>query len=110
MSRRLYRPAAYYAAKITATAPFSLLSALVFCGITYGMAGLRDTPLAIVENAVINCILSLIAIQVGGGARAVNKRLRGIASVANTHDSTHKPPDAALGRELRVKHALRGVS
>lgn len=44
--------------------PFSILAALVFCGVTYGMAGLRNEASAVAEYSVINILMSLIATQV----------------------------------------------
>jgi hypothetical protein len=63
-SHRLYRPSAYYVAKIAATMPFNVLSALVFAFITYGMAGLRHDVGAAARSATLNTLLSLISIQV----------------------------------------------
>lgn len=63
-SAKLYRPHAYYAAKVAATTPFQIISALVFCFTVYGMAGLRPGTQFIVENGVTSTLLSLIAVQV----------------------------------------------
>jgi hypothetical protein len=63
-SAKLYRPHAYYAAKVAATTPFQIVSALVFCFTVYGMAGLRPGTRFILENGVVSTLLSLIAVQV----------------------------------------------
>jgi hypothetical protein len=63
-SAKLYRPHAYYAAKVAATTPFQIISALVFCFTVYGMAGLRPGTRFILENGVTSTLLSLIAVQV----------------------------------------------
>ena len=65
-SAKLYRPHAYYAAKVAATTPFQIISALVFCFTVYGMAGLRPGAQFIWENGIISTLLSLIAVQVSG--------------------------------------------
>jgi len=69
-SAKLYRPHAYYAAKVAATTPFQIISALVFCFTVYGMAGLRPGPQFIWENGIISTLLSLIAVQVSKRTRA----------------------------------------
>jgi hypothetical protein len=58
------RPHAYYAAKVAATTPFQIVSALVFSFIVYGMAGLRPGAQYIWESGIISTLLSLIAVQV----------------------------------------------
>jgi hypothetical protein len=63
-SAKLYRSHAYYAAKVVATTPFQIISALVFCFTVYGMAGLRPGVRYILENGTISTLLSLIAVQV----------------------------------------------
>eukprot|EP00879_Flechtneria_rotunda_P017044 GHRR01017850.1.p1 GENE.GHRR01017850.1~~GHRR01017850.1.p1 ORF type:complete len:820 (+),score=223.92 GHRR01017850.1:95-2554(+) len=63
-SAKLYRPLAYYMAKVAATTPFQVITALVFTFIVYGMAGLRDGGQFIWQNGVISTMLSLIAVQV----------------------------------------------
>lgn len=63
-SAKLYRPHAYYAAKVAATTPFQIISALVFCFTVYGMAGLRPGARFIWENGIVSTLLSLIAVQV----------------------------------------------
>ncbi len=63
-SAKLYRPHAYYAAKVVATTPFQIISALVFCLTVYGMAGLRPGVRYVLENGVISTLLCLIAVQV----------------------------------------------
>jgi len=65
-SAQLYRPHAYYAAKVAATMPFQVLAALIFSFIVYGMAGLRSGPRYIWQNGILNTLLSLISVQVGG--------------------------------------------
>ncbi|KAL6756257.1 ABC-2 type transporter-domain-containing protein [Haematococcus lacustris] len=64
ISSSLYRPIIYYIAKVCATLPANLLSAIIFSLITYGMAGLRHSALACVRVTTILSILSLIAVQV----------------------------------------------
>lgn len=49
---RMYRPGPYYAAKLTATLPFNLLIAILFCWTGYGMFGYRNTALALVQVGV----------------------------------------------------------
>jgi len=63
-SAKLYRPSAYYLAKVTATLPFQIICALVFDWTVYGMAGLRFIPATIFKHAVLVNILYLIAVQV----------------------------------------------
>ncbi|KAF6255774.1 hypothetical protein COO60DRAFT_1533203, partial [Scenedesmus sp. NREL 46B-D3] len=63
-SAKLYRSHAYYAAKVVATTPFQIISALVFCFTVYGMAGLRPGARYILENGTTSTLLSLIAVQV----------------------------------------------
>lgn len=64
-SAKLYRSHAYYAAKVAATTPFQMISALVFCFTVYGMAGLRPGMQYIWQNGAISTLLSLISVQVG---------------------------------------------
>jgi ABC-type multidrug transport system ATPase subunit len=63
-SAKLYRPHAYYAAKVMATVPFQVVSAFVFVCITYGMAGLRAGAYPVVSTAFLATLLYLIAVQV----------------------------------------------
>jgi ATP-binding cassette, subfamily G (WHITE), member 2 len=63
-SAKLYRPHAYYAAKVMATVPFQVVSAFVFVCITYGMAGLRPGAYAVISTAFLATLLYLIAVQV----------------------------------------------
>jgi len=63
-SAKLYRPHAYYAAKVTATVPFQITSAFVFVFITYGMAGLRGGAFPVIATAAFATLLYLIAVQV----------------------------------------------
>ena len=63
-SAKLYRPHAYYAAKVTATLPFQVLSALVFTYTVYGMAGLRHGLAYVAKSGVVASLLYLIAVQV----------------------------------------------
>jgi hypothetical protein len=65
ISARIYRPSAYYAAKATAHVPFGVLSAVVFCLVTYGMAGFRASSGIMARYTLLNVLLSLIANQVG---------------------------------------------
>lgn len=64
MSARLFSTSAYYAAKVTATLPFQLVSSFCLTLIIYGMAGLRRDPVAIVQSCGISILMSLIAVQV----------------------------------------------
>ena len=66
-SAKLYRPLPYYVAKVTATTPFQVISALVFTLTVYGMAGMRHGPGAdgaAAKNATLSCLVYLIAVQV----------------------------------------------
>jgi len=63
-SAKLYRPHAYYAAKVTATVPFQVISAFVFVFVTYGMAGLRGGAYPVCSTALLATLLYLIAVQV----------------------------------------------
>ncbi|KAI8470965.1 MAG: hypothetical protein J3K34DRAFT_520870 [Monoraphidium minutum] len=63
-SAKLYRAHAYYAAKVTATVPFQILSALIFMFTIYGMAGLRPGITYIVQTGIVSSLLFLIAVQV----------------------------------------------
>ena len=63
-SAKLYRPHAYYAAKVTATLPFQVLSALIFSFTVYGMAGLRPGFGHVIRNGVVASQLYLVAVQV----------------------------------------------
>jgi hypothetical protein len=64
-SSQLYRPLAYYLAKISAITPFQIVSACVFGLTVYGMAGLRPDPEAVLKSGFINTVMYLIASQVG---------------------------------------------
>jgi hypothetical protein len=50
---------------VVATTPFNVLSAFVFSGTVYGMAGLRASGAAIGQNAALCSLVSLISNQVG---------------------------------------------
>ena len=63
-SSQLYRPLAYYLAKISAITPFQIVSALVFGYTVYGMAGLRPGAEAVLKAGLINTLMYLIASQV----------------------------------------------
>ena len=64
VSAKLYTPSAYYLAKVTATVPFQVVSALVYTWIIYGMAGLRADAGAVLGIGAITTLVSLIAVQV----------------------------------------------
>ncbi|GIL90935.1 hypothetical protein Vretifemale_18629, partial [Volvox reticuliferus] len=59
----LYAASAYYAAKVTATAPLNIAIALTFDWIGYGMIGMRHSVLAAVQNTTVAVLMSLISLQ-----------------------------------------------
>ncbi|KAI8468849.1 MAG: P-loop containing nucleoside triphosphate hydrolase protein [Monoraphidium minutum] len=63
-SSQLYRPLAYYLAKISAITPFQIVSACVFGFTVYGMGGLRHGAEPVLKNGLINTLMYLIASQV----------------------------------------------
>ena len=63
-SSQLYRPLAYYLAKISAITPFHIVTACAYGLTVYGMAGLRHGASHILKNGVVNTLMHLIASQV----------------------------------------------
>ncbi|GBF96283.1 ABC transporter G family [Raphidocelis subcapitata] len=63
-SSQLYRPGAYYVAKIAAITPFQIICACVFGLTVYGMAGLRHGAEATARMGLICTLMYLIAAQV----------------------------------------------
>ena len=61
---RLYSPGAYYVAVALANLPFSIMNAVVYSLIIYGLVGLRWQAAAIFKNFTIASLHHLITIQV----------------------------------------------
>ncbi|KAK9820747.1 hypothetical protein WJX74_009839 [Apatococcus lobatus] len=61
---RLYSPGAYYTAVALANLPFSVMNAVVYSLIIYGLVGLRWQAAAIFKNLTIASLHHLISIQV----------------------------------------------
>ncbi|GFR50617.1 hypothetical protein Agub_g12701, partial [Astrephomene gubernaculifera] len=80
----LYAPSAYYAAKVTATAPFNIIIALTFDLIGYGMLGMRHSVVDCVRHATCSALMALISMQWVQAAVAFspNQDIAFIASVA----------------------------
>jgi hypothetical protein len=87
-------------AKIAATMPFNVLSALVFAATTYGMAGLRHDVGAGARSATLNTLLSLISIQVlhCAAVLAPNQDVAFMISIAWTALSMCARAPASLAR------------
>ncbi|KAG2499204.1 hypothetical protein HYH03_002785 [Edaphochlamys debaryana] len=64
LSAKLYRPSAYYVAKLLAVLPFSILSMLVYSFTIYGMAGLRHDAGALWQHGLLATLAYLCASQV----------------------------------------------
>jgi hypothetical protein len=65
VARRLYRAPAYYAAKAGVTAAASVLNALVFAAVVYGMAGLAPAAGPLAAHLLLATAGYLVAQQAG---------------------------------------------
>ena len=70
-SSQLYRPLAYYLAKVSAITPFQIVSALTFNYTVYGLSGLRHGATPVLENGLISTLVYLIASQVLHGCAVI---------------------------------------
>eukprot|EP00775_Hariotina_reticulata_P006450 gene6450-6679_t len=64
VAAKLYKPSAYYVAKVTVVLPFHVLSVVCAILIQYGMTGLRPGAESIFKHGAIATLIFLIAAQV----------------------------------------------
>jgi ABC-type multidrug transport system permease subunit len=50
--------------QVTATLPFQVVSSVTFTFVLYGMAGLRNSVVAVFQMGTLTTLMSLISVQV----------------------------------------------